>query len=213
MCRTVYHFVDKMMDIKCDHRKAITKPDSCVEFRSVQMSCPAGNLIEGRAVFLEDGAYPRIHCRVCGIGHLPEDSDSRTGFWRGKVTWGPNQFNNVLTEAEIKAYKLYVVDSQFQKLGEPLATQEVRLWATLRKTCCDTSTYEAHLDFELPQNSSFFMVVPVTLAGLELNVGPTSERIRDRKGMVTQTAAARRYWTALGLPVLLFALLPLLQFS
>lgn len=181
-----------MFDIACEHRKTITPQDVCVEFSFAQMSCPAGNTFEGRNVALESGGYPRIRCRVCGVGHLPVDSDSRPGFWNGQVTWGPNQFDSTLSESEIFSYRLYVVDSQYQKLGHAVAEQEVRLWATLQMTCCDTSMYKASVELELPQNSSYFMVVPVTLGGMELNVGPTSERIRDLGGEVAATGAACR---------------------
>jgi len=205
MCRTVYHKQDEMFDVKCDHRRAVTPEDLCVRFAYVQMGCPAGNLQEGRAVFKEAGAYPEILCRVCGLGDLPEDGDDRYGFWSGMVTWGPNQFGSQLSESEIKAYRLYFVDSQLQKLGDPLHEQEVRLWDTLEMTCCDPTFYKFNIDaYELPQNTSYFMVVPVTTGGLELNVGPHSERIRDHGYTVTATAFARRCAELSSLGLLVF---------
>lgn len=167
-----------MLDVGCDHRRAITDADSCIEFRSVQLSCPAGNTESFKTVDLEKGAYPRLRCRVCGIEHLPADSDPAEGAWTGQVSWGPNQFDGQLSESEIASYSLFIVDAQFQKLLR-VATQEVRLWATLQATCCDMSTYKVQVATLLPPNATYFMVVPTTTAGTELNVGPISERIID----------------------------------
>lgn len=209
MCRTVYHREDDMFDISCDLRRAVTPPDPCVDFTDVQISCPAGNVFDGRPASFDGGSYPLIKCRVCGIDHLPEDSDPMAGFWLGDVAWGPNQFQGDISEIEIHSYKLYIVDAQYQKLGAPVAIQEVKLWATLRAECCDTSFYKVRVEVELPQNYTYFMVVPVTVAGLELNVGPVSERIVDndaRMPVLSGSRTTRHWWLALAsaaLPALL----------
>lgn len=191
-CRTVYHFDDEMLDVECDHRRPITPVDVCVEFRMAQVSCPADNHLLGRPADIDDGAWPLIKCRTCGIAPLHGDEDDRRGWWSGHVSWGPNQYEHVLSEAEVSAYKLYVVDSQYQKLGPHLALREVKRWASLRLECCDLEMYEADITLLLPQNASYFMVVPVTVAGLELNVGPTSDRIRDIGNRVAAPIAGGR---------------------
>lgn len=206
-CRTVFHSENRMFDDRCDHRRAITGPDTCVEFVDVQMSCPADNEYEGRAVVLDSGAYPLIKCRVCGIAHLKPDGNRYANRWAGQVTWGPNQFLGEISETEIWSYRLYVVDAQYQKLGKPVATQEARRWATLSTDfCCDTSFYKATLDIALPQNFTYFMVVPITRVGFELNVGPVSDRIEDNVQLSTSAngAVRSRAWAAaLAVPMLL----------
>jgi len=197
-----------MFDLACDHRKAITPPDPCVEFVSVQMSCPAGNLYPSRPVTHDGGAYPKLKCRVCGLDHLPEDANPMRGHWAGKVSWGPNQFERAISEVEIQLYKLYFVDSMYQKIGDAVATREVRLWHSLSLTCCDTAFYSADLDVALPMNATYFMVVPVTILGLELNIGPVSERIVDDDRIRMSASSARRLRAPSPLAPLL-ALLPL----
>mmetsp|Transcript_20522 Transcript_20522/g.71014 ORF Transcript_20522/g.71014 Transcript_20522/m.71014 type:complete len:245 (+) Transcript_20522:116-850(+) len=192
MCRTVYMKQEEMFDLACDHRKSISKPDPCVDFVAVQMSCPAGNLFPSRPVVHDSGAYPRLKCRTCGMNRLPDDGSPIRGAWAGRISWGPNQFGSAISETEIHSYKLYVVDAMYQKLGEALHTEEVRLWATLPMTCCDTSFYGADIDIDLPQNYTYFMVVPVTIAGLELNVGPVSARIVDKGNSQRVTSGTRR---------------------
>jgi len=199
-----------MFDLGCDQRRSITPPDACVEFGDAQLSCPASNMFRGRPVSLDSGAYPRIRCRVCGIAHLHPDEDPVAGFWKGPVSWGPNQFNGDISETEIHSYRLYVVDAQYQKIGEPLAIQEVKLWASLRAECCNTEFYQVHLDLRLPENYTYFMVVPVTIAGLELNVGPASERIEDDDGVVAVQAGARRSSPAATAVAAAATMLPLL---
>jgi len=182
-----------MFSARCDWRKSIIPPDTCVDFVDAQMSCPADNQYEGRPVILDDGAYPRIKCRVCGIGHLPPDGNRHASKWAGEVTWGPNQFLGKISETEILSYKLYVVDAQYQKLGDAVATEETKQWATLKTDfCCDTSFYKATIDIDLPINFTYFMVVPVTRGGLELNVGPVSDRIEDSLQLSVSTSGARR---------------------
>mmetsp|Transcript_80621 Transcript_80621/g.202839 ORF Transcript_80621/g.202839 Transcript_80621/m.202839 type:complete len:522 (-) Transcript_80621:118-1683(-) len=194
-CRTVFHTEDEMFDLSCDHREAITPPDPCVEFVSVQVSCPAGNLFPSRPVSFDTGAYPRLKCRICGLDHLPADANPTRGHWAGTVSWGPNQYERAISEIEIHSYKLYLVDTMYQKIGDALAVQEVKLWHSLSLTCCDTSFYHADLDIVLPANASYFMVVPVTVLGLEINVGPVSERIVDDDRIKASASSARRTWS------------------
>lgn len=186
-----------MFNIACDHRRAITPPDPCVSFSAVQLSCPAGNKYFGLGVKRDHGGYPKLKCRTCGLKRLPADSSNLLGIWAGRISWGPNQFEGVVSETEIHSYKVYITDSWYQKLGQPVLYREVKMWATLRMKCCDLDFYSGEVEVLLPENSSYFMVVPVTLAGLELNVGPVSDRIVDVGTRQAKSAALRPYATPL----------------
>jgi len=124
------------------------------------------------------------------MGPLPVDMDMRARRWRGAVTWGPNQFEATISESSIEAYHLYVVNDRLQKLGENLAVVEAKLWANLFNTStCDRHYYVANLDLELPAGAAFFMVVPLTKGGLEMNIGTISERIEDVFAIATTSDA------------------------
>jgi len=161
-----------------------------VEFSAVQMSCPAGNLHRGRSVNYDSGSPPALKCRVCGIEHLEPDSDMHRGYWAGRIAWGPNQYEDTISETEVLEYRVYVVDAQYQRLTErPLAVEATRPWNSLQKGCCDHSAYHVDLVVELPVSSTYFMVVPLTKAGLELNIGPVTTRIEDLGDLVHVAAA------------------------
>lgn len=178
-CRAIYYTEGMMFDAQCGRQRSPATVDPCVDFNYLQVSCPADNVLGSRPAVLDAGVYPLLQCRVCGLAPLPADGDLRRGYWSGTVSWGPNQFGSSLNEAAVRAYKLYIVDSQYQKIGSAVSTQEVRFWVSLQQSCCNTALYQASLQIELPLNASYFMVVPVTLGGLELNVGPTTTRIKD----------------------------------
>jgi len=210
-CRTIYQEEDRIFDESCDTRLSQESVDSCVDFASVEISCPSTNLLTSRPVILEAGAYPQLKCRVCGIAALPTDGDPTQGTWAGTIGWGPNQFLTSISETEIQSYNLYVVDSMYQKLGDALANREVKLWNTLQASCCDTSLYKATISVALPTNATYFMVVPVTINGLELNVGPVSTRISD-VGAATVAAGDARPLSpqhALALTLLLVVIVPI----
>lgn len=176
---------------ECDHRRALRAADECVQFGHVTLGCPEGNNKPDMRAIHMDGAYPLLRCRVCGIGMLSLDTDMRRGFWAGTVAWGPNQFESTISETAIDSYRVYVVNYQLHKLGVALATQEAKLWATLfNSSHCDKRYYSVDLVKALPVGATYFMVVPVTKSGLELSVGPTSERIEDLGNVVGSMSAA-----------------------
>lgn len=203
----MYQKQEQMFNYQCDQRKSVSPPDPCVDFSFVQISCPAGNMFPYRSVGQDDGAYPMLKCRTCGIKPLEPDASPYRGRWAGKVSWGPNQFLGTISETEIQSYLLYITDAMYQKLGRPLASEEVQLWSTLTATCCDTSFYSADLDIELPVNYTYFMVVPVTIAGLELNVGVVSDRIKDVGTHLMTASGSRRGSTVCWQSLLSFAAL------
>lgn len=163
-----------------------------MEFGHVTLGCPEGNNRPDTQVVHMDGAYPSLRCRVCGIDALGADKDMRRGVWAGVVAWGPNQFEAAISETTIFSYRLYVVNDRLLKLGGKLAEVEVRLWATQFDTSfCDTSYYRFEVETRLLPGAAYFMVVPVTKGGLELNVGPISEPIEDLGNLLSLSAATR----------------------
>jgi len=117
--------------------------------------------------------------------------EMQAGHWGGVVTWGPNQFEAAISETSIDSYRLYVVNDRLQKLGPPRAFVEAKLWANLfNPTSCDVRYYEARVNLALPDAAAYFMVVPFTRDGLEMNIGPTSERIVDLMQVATTSGVA-----------------------
>merc|ERR1719215_1345416 len=128
MCRTVFHKREELFNVGCDHRRVVTPPDPCVSFSAVELSCPPGNTRFGHQAQKDHGEYPKLKCRVCGVNHLPPDESSVAGVWAGRISWGPNQFEGVISETEIRAYRVYVTDSWYQKLGTPVLEKEGKIW-------------------------------------------------------------------------------------
>jgi len=179
MCRTVW-LTFKDFDPMCDIRQALDVADACVEFADVTMKCTAGNEKPNIPVTVESGAYPRIRCRSCGVAPLLSDANPHPGVWSGTVTWGPNQYEDLISESSIESYRLYVVYDFLRKLGEPVAEMTAALWANqFNASKCDVTYYKVTQDIVLPDGFAYFMVVPFTRGGLELSVGSLSQRIQD----------------------------------
>lgn len=163
--------------------------DPCVVFNHVTISCPAENDTPNRQVLKQEGEYPLIRCRVCDLQVSP-DTDMRLEYWSGTVSWGPNQFDAIISETSIGSYWVYLADDRLRKLGNSLIRVEARLWANLFKTeICDSGYYQAQLNLTLPAGTAYFMVVPFTRGGVELNIGPV-KRIHDL-GTVAADSAMR----------------------
>lgn len=138
----------------------------------------------------EDGQYPLLRCRVCGIGPLHRDQNPKPRHWAGVVTWGANQYDGEISEVSIDSYRLYVINERLQKLGPPQAVLEAKVWANLFNTThCNNEYYKAHVDFILHPDAFSFMVVPLTRGGLELNIGTISDRIVDVSRQSSSIAA------------------------
>jgi len=188
-CRVVWQR-QKDFNPTCDHRRSLAEEDACVDFKHVEMACPARSFTPGRLVDVVAGSFPLIRCRVCGLGPLPPDSSMYRGVWAGELTWGPNQFEAQIGETNIEAYHLHIVDQHMRKLtGLPVATVKAKLWANLfNSSHCDVRLYKASVRVLLPVDSAFFMVVPLTLEGLELKIGVTSAPIVDLGTLVLSDA-------------------------
>lgn len=161
----------KDFDPRCVERQA-PGGDPCIFFRHITLDCPAANDRPNIEVVKQEGEYPLIRCRVCGM-NVESDTNPLGGRWSGRVAWGPNQFDAMISETSIDSYRVYVADEKLVKLGESFARVEAKQWANLFKPAeCNPSYYEAYLDISLPSGAVYFMVVPFTRGGLELNVGP-----------------------------------------
>lgn len=196
-CRVIFNQM-KDFDPACVQRPAAGELDACIDFSHVSIGCPAGNAAIISNVDVLDGRVPLLKCRVCGLGALPSDQHPMKDRWRGTLTWGPNQFEGMISEVAINHYRVYVVNELWQKLDDPQYLVDARVWANLfNTTYCDTTMYKAHLDVALPHGYAYFMVVPVTGKGLELNVGPLTARIVDYVAALSRAARGAVAWQAI----------------
>lgn len=198
----MYH---KLIDFdpKCVLRRA-PGGDPCIVFSHTVLNCPAGNLEPNRAVDKQEGEYPLIRCRVCDL-LVSEDSDMRASYWTGTVEWGPNQFGATISETSIDSYRVYVADEKLRKLGPWRAFVEAKVWANLfNPRSCNPDYYRAHLEIYLPKGAVYFMVVPFTRGGVEMNIGPV-KRLVDLGTLVggPATNQARRLPAVQWLPAAL----------
>jgi len=115
----------------------------------------------------------------------------RLGIWNGIVEWGPNQFGAIISETSIDSYRVYLADGQLRKIGPALAFVEAKQWANLfNPSLCNPDYYRARVNTTVPEGAAYFMVVPFTRGGVEMNVGPV-KRMVDLGTPVAVTSLAK----------------------
>jgi len=136
------------------------------------------------------------------------DSSIYRDRYNGTVSWGPNQFDSMISESSIDSYRVYLADAQLRKVGPIQAIVEAKQWANqFNPGSCDADTYQADLlDVALPAGTTYVMVVPYTRSpgNLEMNVGPVADLVDLGSKVWVASGANNR------LPTLMPVLLPLL---
>lgn len=126
------------------------------------------------------GNFPKQVCHVCGIAPELQDTDVRLGFYNATVSFGPAERHKVVDETGISEYRVYVVDSAGNVLGDTVAIQQP-LNSNWDTNCCkdDAYAFEIALDLSTVPLYSRFMVFLV-VDGIQLPVGAISGVIVDR---------------------------------
>lgn len=131
-----------------------------------------------------------VKCKVCGLAvSAPQDEDTREGFLRTVIEFGPNILNGLVDETGISGYSIYMVNNCHEKLSSRLAhvniTNHTYTGRAVRDPCsCPSSTYRVEVATQLPSGQSQraqvrLMVVPMTLRGTDLPMGVSTGALQD----------------------------------
>lgn len=138
-----------------------------------------------------------IHCRVCGLDRVTEDTDIREGHVEMDLVWGPNMFNSTVREATIAGYSVFLVSGCNRVLGRSLAFVRKIIDSgyegqdVLTNPCdCPAAMYKAHITTALPPGHEEYklMVVPVIEVGKPLHIGLTTDPLHDYWTTTTTTS-------------------------
>lgn len=152
--------------------------DQCVAYSlSMLLACPWHNTEPGTHPVTQGGSLPKVRCWPCALGEASADTSDLEAYFEGNVTFGPVVVDSIVSEAYVREYKVYIVDEFRRKLGGAVAT--VPASGFVNPLCCQADAYIAYVSAVLPRDFKAFMVVPVTINGLELPAGPTTSDIPD----------------------------------
>lgn len=204
MCQGAYPWYDDTCSTHVLPGESCTpkiKESVCIEGRAPVLSCPADNLIERAPSAPSWASYPTISCKVCSIA-LSADSDIRPDTFTGALTFGPNQMNGQVDEADIWEYKIYFTDEIHRRLpvGAPEVVATVGVGSVPATSftslsgdagvCCDHEAYLVSFsEVNLAAEMAKLMVVPVDSAGQEVPVGLAVD-IVDYTTTMTTTASS-----------------------
>lgn len=126
------------------------------------------------------GAFPRQLCQLCSVAGDAGDQDSRRGYFKAEVRFGPAAVRGRVNETYVSEYRVYVVDGEGRRLGAPVAVVGKRLLPPPDE-CCSSETYAAVVELNLGSwRGASSLVVHVVAAGFELPVGAEVAPIRDQ---------------------------------
>jgi hypothetical protein len=102
------------------------------------------------------------------------DTDNRTGFIAGAISFGPNAVDGYIDEAPIDGYVVHFVDGCFVPFGDALATVPKK--EGVPTECCSNDAYTAEVSTHVPMGAAGIIILPLTETG-PLTVGEIMELV------------------------------------